>query len=98
MALPAACALVRHSASGPNGLQAAETDFGAHAPLELSLPKIISARSDDAARTEWAPHHAHQREPAFPIRDDQPAMMYGSVFLGQPGVLFIDRNKSVSGW
>ena len=40
----------------------------------------------------------HQREPAFPIRDDQPAMMYGSVFLGQPGVLFIDRNKSVNGW
>jgi hypothetical protein len=32
------------------------------------------------------------------FRDDQPAMMYGSVFLGQPGVLFIDRNKSVNGW
>jgi hypothetical protein len=40
--------------------------------------------------------------------DDQPAVIYGSVFLGQPGVLFIDRNKSsvrpseyafrVSGW
>jgi hypothetical protein len=25
-------------------------------------------------------------------------MMYGSVFLGQPGVLFVDRNKSVNGW
>jgi hypothetical protein len=24
--------------------------------------------------------------------------MYGSVFLGQPGVLFIDRNKRVNGW
>lgn len=23
---------------------------------------------------------------------------YGSVFLGQPDVLFIDRNKSVNGW
>ena len=33
-------------------------------------------------------------EPAFPIRDDQPAVIYGSVFLGQPGALFIDRNKS----
>jgi hypothetical protein len=32
------------------------------------------------------------------FRDDQPAMMYGSVFLGQPDVLFIDRNKSVNGW
>ena len=32
----------------------------------------------------------------FPRR--QPAMMYGSVFLGQPGVLFIDRNKRVNGW
>src|SRR5437868_3222266 len=50
----------------------------ADGPLRFELQSAATAPK--SARPAAAQEVVHQREPAFPIRDDQPAVRYGFVF------------------